>query len=299
MREYNLNNPSRQISFYGFHDGNPWAVMNNVEDYLSTVDPLAEELARRNYACLPPFDEITSKLFSSEPLAVRKDCFEKASVVYEQLATKKDTYAPQTSPELYEQALQDARVVLAGVEYIAGLSNYEGDAAWAQNVNWIMNAQGSDSKIAVWAHNRHIQRSITYATLGSLLVDEYGNDVRIIGTTFYSGAFTAVSSTFSLESSPEIERFVETKVAIPSRNSYEYYFHLAGLPAFILDLRQNSPNAPLPGWLLEPKTLRSVGAIAVQGIEDRQSHLANLPQEYDAIIYLRDTSPTNLLPPID
>jgi erythromycin esterase-like protein len=72
----------------------------------------------------------------------------------------------------------------------------------------------------------------------------------------------------------------------------EWFFHSAGMPRFILDLRQASYDDPASSWLLGELIYRTIGAVAVDGF-----YLTNrLTQNFDGIIYFEQTSPSHLLP---
>jgi erythromycin esterase-like protein len=75
--------------------------------------------------------------------------------------------------------------------------------------------------------------------------------------------------------------------------SFEYYFHKAGLPRFILDLRRASPDSAASAWLTKTLDFRSIGALAME----EQFHPIRIHELFDALVYLEETTATELLRP--
>jgi len=122
--------------------------------------------------------------------------------------------------------------------------------------------------------------------VGQLVRQQYGNDVRLIGFTTYTGTVTAAS---------EWDGPAERKRVKPALNeSYEALFNQIGEAGFLLSLRDNKS---LSNLLRDPRLERAIGVIYLPQTE-RQSHYFNakLPDQFDVVIHFDET---NALTPLE
>jgi erythromycin esterase-like protein len=138
-------------------------------------------------------------------------------------------------------------------------------------------------KIIIWAHNAHISTSEDYgAGMGRYLNSEYS--IYSIGFSLGQGYFTGADLTNggNLGSYP---------LQPPIEDSYESFFIQSKYPNFFLDLKgikRVSGNE----WLFESRKLRYIGA----GIYGRYQFVkTNLTGNFDAIIFVKDSTPSHLL----
>jgi protein-L-isoaspartate(D-aspartate) O-methyltransferase len=118
--------------------------------------------------------------------------------------------------------------------------------------------------------------------LGQLCRREFGRDCYIIGFGTHGGRVAAASDW----GGP-----MEIKDIVPSlRSSYERMCHDAGVPCFMLPLR-DGPEA-LKAALLEPRLQRAIGVIYRPQTE-RASHYfqAVLPDQFDEYVWIDATGP--------
>ena len=81
----------------------------------------------------------------------------------------------------------------------------------------------------------------------------------------------------------------------PEFGTYEFGFRAAELPRFALDLR-TPLNDPAAGWLRGPLPFRSVGSGYAPANPEWFFMNVSLPDAFDAVVYLDQTSQTRLLP---
>jgi erythromycin esterase len=149
----------------------------------------------------------------------------------------------------------------------------------AKNIQWIVNQAPPGSKIVLWAHDYHVSRYD--GAMGSYLASQYGKDYVVLGFGFHEGSYNAVGP-----------QGLKPYTAAPSfPGSAEYVFHHTGMPQFILDLRQASPDSSGSAWVIDDVQFRTIGAVPVDGFA-----VTRLVHDYDAIIYLDHSSPSTLLP---
>lgn len=287
MRSHNENpGDAPQVSFVGFDAQYAHVAMDNVLEYLEQVDPASVEQASASYACLDGY-QFKMYEYSELPVSDQAACREGLQAVYDLVQ------ASQGDSEARAQALQNARVVLQ-VEDISGDGGYAArDRYMADNLAWLLEQAGPDAKIVLWAHNDHI--ALTNATgdkaMGGYLHEMYGDEMLVVGFTFYQGAFNA----FNMSGSGSPGAITEFQIALPPEGSHEQRLNGAELPLFFLDLRQVEANSPAADWFLEPHHLRHIGAGYDQTIPKSFFEWGILPQAYDALIYFQETSPSQLL----
>ncbi len=174
-------------------------------------------------------------------------------------------------------AIQCARLVQQCLEVIAGSATR--DECMARNVEWLLSHGATGTKVALWAHNAHVARQ--EGSLGGFLARRHGPDLVSFGFAFHEGRYNAVR-----------DGRVQANNAVPGiAGSAEEVFHAAGLPRFLLDLRQASRRDTSAAWLDREIQFRSIGTLATDGF-----HLANIRRQYDAIIYVERSTPSALLP---
>jgi erythromycin esterase len=159
------------------------------------------------------------------------------------------------------------------------------DRYMAENAAWWLEREGAGAKMVIWAHNAHV--STAPGWMGSHLRARFGQEMRVMGFSFYQGSFTAVNldggpfGTYSFGPAPE--------------GSYEHYFHSAGLPRFILDLRV-STNSTATRWLAGPRPVREIGCCHRPSLADWGIRSVSLPSLYDAIIHFENTTNSQIIP---
>jgi erythromycin esterase-like protein len=146
---------------------------------------------------------------------------------------------------------------------------------------------GRKAKIIVWAHNSHLGDACATSmsasgelNIGQLVRERFGLEAFAIAFTTYSGTVTAARDW----GQPAERRNVRPAL----RDSYERLFHTTDIPRFWLDLReQTETNALLTKERLE----RAIGVI-YRPESERWSHYfeARLPEQFDAVIHLDETS---------
>jgi erythromycin esterase len=193
-----------------------------------------------------------------------------------------------STPQEYRDALQAARILAQLTRACAGTVFVERDAAMAENVRWLIEEAFPGQKIVLWAHNGHVSAAPNGGEkmLGGHLRDCYGDQMVVIGFALHHGAIRA-------------KRIADGKfqpgppTALPlcsaKPTSVEALFNETGLPRFILDLRRIPEGDALGRWLAGTRPHRSIGAGHDPDHDNSYSHV-NLPAEYDAIVFIAESS---------
>ena len=154
---------------------------------------------------------------------------------------------------------------------------------------------GTRTKAVVWEHNSHIgdARATTMGdsgewNVGQLARESFGDDAILVGFTTYTGTVAAASDWGSV---------VERKRVRPGLpGSFEALFHGLGPANFLLPMRG---NAELEEDLSDLRLERAIGVI-YRPQSERLSHYfeARLPQQFDAVIHLDETTAVEPLDPV-
>jgi len=281
MRTFNSSGRGR-IQFTGFDMQYPLVAARITRDFVAKSLP----------ALLPQLTEAHAKVTAVASLqltaATQPRILEAAFAAKEIRELLEDSYDEliKSSPAAeVEWAIQNARVTEQAVFVKIG-GGLHRDEMMALNTRWILD-QNPGAKMAIWAHNYHVSR--TPGAQGAHLARFLGADYAVLGFSFYSGRFTALS----VRPDGSFGPLNSANVAVtPYPGSIEYMFHETGPPRFILDLRQARPDNA-GAWLLSGMDAREVGSVAVEGFFPRPT----ITRDFDALIYFDQTTNSVLLPP--
>ena len=176
-----------------------------------------------------------------------------------------------------EWAIQNARVVLQCTQMRAGTVTR--DASMAANVKWILD-QNPKAKIVLWAHNGHVGRQGSFASMGSELSRMYGPQMVIFGFTFHQGSFQAVS-----QGGKGLKDFT---VPPAPAGSLDTTLASAGIPLFALDLHR--AQGPAAAWLAEGHDSRNIGALYPEDQPFALMYPLKASEAYDALFFVEKTS---------
>lgn len=292
MRRYNADpaNP-RKVSFVGVDAQFPTLAMDTTLAYLRRVDPGGAALAAERYACFRPYSNNSrgsSALdYSTLPAQQQQECRARVQSVHDYLTTSRARLEAASSPAEHAFALQAARLAVQGEDVRSRRDSWSRDRYMAENVGWWLNRAGTGSKMVIWAHNAHVSTAPEW--MGKHLRERFGQGVRIFGFSFYEGSFTAVN----LDGGP-LGPYTLGPAPV---GSYEHFFHAAGLPRFILDLRVSTAT-PATGWLAGPRLVQEVGCCHRPSVANWGVKTVSLPSLYDAVIHFESTTASRLLPAV-
>jgi len=189
----------------------------------------------------------------------------------------------------WREARQDAVVIQQAVRMmIAGKTGTTvRDEAMAANVAWILEQEGPEAKIMVWAHNGHVRAAPTSGQtwMGGYLRNRLGKEMVIMGFAFNQGSFQAIDASKGL-------REFTLKPAL--QGSLDAVLAETKIPLFAVDLRAASTR-PVADWLKSPQKSREIG---VSYSEDQQLPLLEqAPAEaFDVLLFVEATSRARSLP---
>lgn len=306
MRRHNTGpGATNPLRFYGFDMQWPERAASGALAYLDRVDPVLAAAARQRFGHLAiPFSDPDAAGY--RPVVDRDFDASVREAVGAALAAfdaNRKRWSAATSAVDWTVARQHVRVLWQWVE-----ANRDGgrrygavrDAAMAENIRWILEREGPDAKVVVWAHNAHVanavadHRSDGSAWAGRHLRRMFGDEMVNVGFLYNRGGFTALDAAadpsrgpraFTVDSAPE--------------ETAEARFAAAGLRLAVVDLRRLPADTPEAEWFRSRRPTRySWGDFDPSAPADYFAGYV-LPEAFDALAYVDATTPTRLLEPAD
>jgi erythromycin esterase len=158
------------------------------------------------------------------------------------------------------------------------------DKYMAENIKWILDYEGQDSKIMLWAHNEHLNKSdIWHKRMGYNLKQEYKEQYYVIGFDFNKGSFLAF----------DVKTFRPTIFTVPDADekSSGYFFSTLNIPEFFIDMEKAvKENAAAKSFFTNRILQRSTGGTFDMS-KEKDTYLKDpLYTYYDGLIFVNNTS---------
>ena len=286
--------PDRRVSFHGLDLYSLYTSAAEVIAYLEEVDPTAAAVARQRYGCLTPWQgdpaaygkaALVERLATCEPEVV--------SMLSDLLRRRVERISAGDGEELFD-ATQNARLV-AGAERYYRVMYYGSIESWNlrdqhmfDTLLALLDRQGQDSRVVVWAHNSHVGDAAATEmgargefNVGHLCRRQFGDQACAVGFGTDRGTVAAAG---------EWGEPMEVMAVRPSHSaSYERLCHDSGVPAFLLHLRHPARDS-LRDELTAARLERAIGVIYRPDTE-LESHYfqAILPTQFDEYVWFDES----------
>ncbi len=292
MRAYNTTAaPAAQVRFLGFDMQFASLPADTVEAFVAREMPTQVDSVGAWLACLRPFRRIDGVEprplveYAGLPTAERTAC-------RNNLAKIADALEGYTGSAPAANAQQSARV-LQQWERVAGAPStssriVERDLAMADNVSWLRSQAPTNTGMMLWAHNGHV--AMRQPWMGRYLRDRYSDDYRAVALLFRTGSFTAQA----LPIGTGLRSFQAS--VVPSA-SMEWALGLAGGSHLMFDARQLTAPGVTDGLAFRgPLSMRSIGSAFNPSAELSNFAVQMLPDDFDHVLYMRETTASRTLP---
>ena len=300
LRAYN-EETHRGVSFSGLDLYSMYTSASEVVRYLDRVDPTAATAARERYGRLTPWQHDPAAYGHAALVGRMQSCEQDVVAMLRDLLAKRLDYAAQDGDEFFDAA-QNARVV-AGAENYYRTMYYGSVASWNlrdqhmfDTVRSILAHRGPDTKLVVWEHNSHVGDAMATEmsvrgehNVGQLCRQAFADDLFIVGFGTDHGTVAAAH---------DWDEPMERMQVRPARvDSYERLCHDAGVPAFLLHLR-DAVRDELRDELAEPRLERAIGVVYRPDTELASHYFqAILPAQFDEYIWFDETEAVHALAP--
>lgn len=298
LHGYNQEQPeNRRVGFYGLDLYSLFTSINSVIEYLGRIDPAAAEEAKKRYACFDRFERDLQDYGFMSAYGLSQSCEEDVIRQLMELRQHAWDYAHrdgQIAEEAFFNAEMNARLARNAEKYYRTM--FQGrvnswnlrDTHMFETLNSLINhlSQHREAKVVVWAHNSHIGNAAATDmgnmgefNIGQLARQQFQHMAFLVGFSTDTGTVTAASN---WDAPAERKR---VRPALP--HSYEHLFHQAGIPNYMLVLRNDRALSET----LRPSRLERAIGVIYQPATERQSHYfkASLPEQFDAVIHLDET----------
>ncbi|MDQ2715101.1 MAG: erythromycin esterase family protein [Chloroflexota bacterium] len=305
VRAYDAN-PShgQKVRFAGFDcQVIETITFDQVAQYLQAVDPQNAARVTFLYRGLRPDPAIPFTKYSASyfqlPQSTRKQYAVQAQQVYDLLKQRETQDVARSSSQAFAQALQEARVIVQGTQFMTlnpndpqalAQSSQQRDAFMAENSAWLHEHADGGGKLVLWAHDGHIQ-TVGSTPMGMHLRERYPSQYLAIGTSFYQGSFNARG----MDDSGRFTPLQSFSVQAPEQGSYNDMFGHAGFSLYALDLRY-IPAGSVGQWMNGPHGFLTIGAAYDSAIGDTFYASLSLPESFDVIIHIQKVTASHLIP---
>ena len=293
MREWNAAGNQPRVSFTGFDMQHPGVAIDSVVAFTIGIDRALGDSVYAAYGCLAPFRNVGTRSanftgYRQLDAGQQDACKARVNSVDSLFADRRAAWAATAGADRTDLMQRLARLVSQWEDH-ARPSGGSRDSYMAENAAWWRSRPGVAGTM-LWAHNGHIARS-PFA-MGSHLASRYGADYVNVAQTFSAGFFNAVHQL----PSGSLGALMPHNVSGAWPASIEALFHATGMQRAIFDARVTLNGGPIGEPLRRRLTIRTIGAVfAPLASPGNYQAPVVLPDDYDLVIWFRDTGASRLL----
>jgi erythromycin esterase len=288
MRQHNAYSAHKtKVTFTGFDAQYSAAAAVAIKSYLTQVDPA---FAAAFVPRLLPFADDSLEYRTLSEAAV-EELQLTVQDLGERLLAEERSYVTRSTLQEWHLACQHARILRQVDEHRRAGDDKKSrymirDRAMAENIAWILENEGPQSRMVVWAHNGHVARDPrgifdgAVESMGMHLSRRFDPEFVAVGFAFGEGAFQAVVT------EGDSRGLREVAVGSAPAETLDALLARTGIPMFMVDLRRVADDvAP---WFREPQTTREIGAF-FEGEEAMRETIVPMAR-YDLLAFIAKTT---------
>ncbi len=286
---YNRNAPSASdVKFCGFGVQRPQKAMNNVVEYLFSIDSTAaqfiDSLYSEYHSYCWKYPEVSTNIMNN--------CRARVQIAFDTLNNQKDKYELMSSIEEYTRAHFFAEFVVRSEQVLRNNMDDLRKTYMMDLIDYIFNQSDPNSKMVIWNHNVNVGNFTN--GFGHRLKVKYNQDIINFGFNIYQGYFFAhlLNPVDGSYSSPCL-----FELPASPKESYEEYLHSVDIPMYFLDINSNilPQGNPETEWLYGPKKTKEIELYYEPYNTDQYFKSIQLKDIYDIMIYLENVDKSELL----
>lgn len=285
IKDYNSDNEEyRQIRFYGMDDQSGMGINTLVRQYVTNQNlAVPEEL-------LAVADSCANKRMMSAPakewVAENVAKLKKLRSIVDEHASIQSIYEKLEEGDEICHALD---VLIQYTNFIAKPNQEQRDNDMFDNVKWIVQHEGENSKAFVWAHNDHINKktlgSFGNTSIGRRLKDFYKDGYYSTGFDFGKGKLYGLTFT-GKERKPQATTYNLEK---PYGSTYAEVLIQAQPETFFVDMATTEKDPVTAKFFSSNKKQLTTGGGGYHP-KDRSLYKRNYTETYDGLIFVENVS---------
>lgn len=307
MRDYNKKAPEgKKLKIYGIDIQIPGQAIEVVISYIKKVAPEYTEIAEDAINPLR-FQNLNRLKWgrNKEEKAITKS---RLLELIGFLALNQVRFIRETSAEEFEKVMQHARTLAQFNDTFSrprinpkdptNSMAARRDFYMAETIDYIMNKEGPEIRIVVWAHNSHISLGetrymygevlIIHPSMGSHLRKNFGDAYYALGFTFNQGSFQSYNVNKEDEQYRKLNEF---DVGPASEGQVGWYFARPGIENYIVDFRFTPKDEKIADWLNFPLLIRHFGAtFSLKRPLKKYIYPIILGEQFDGMIFIGKTT---------
>ncbi|WP_169796719.1 erythromycin esterase family protein [Chondromyces crocatus] len=288
MRAYN-EDPShpQKLAFHGFDIQSPASSVRALLTYLRQVD---RSFGAEAEQALRPLDsQFDVFRYDRRGASVWEATRTGLERIAQRLESERDGYIQRSSAAAWKTARLHLDVVRQAEPGLAQGGDAPGtrDQAMAKNVLSLLDLEGPQAKMVLWAHNLHVARGQLNgsATMGEHLHQALGKDQVSLGLAFDQGSFQAQ------DISPGALRALrDFSVGVLQKGSLDATLGRLGVPILALDLRRAPAGSEAAAWLEAPLQSRTIGPSFQEGAASSYVREISPRASFDALLFVERTT---------
>ncbi len=317
MRQYNLDlHHQRKLNFYGFDTQKAFTYgFPALRQYFDRIDNIfTPRLSNIEAQVNEQRRLLSGKSGREQAIQHKEEVAGKLRTVIEQLQNNQVLYVSRSTANEWSMMLRAAQMMLRAAQMMLlaqkdvfemGFSagNELRDRGMADNVGWILNQEGANSKVFVWAHNSHLNRDPEYRPnyldspyrpkeipagepttkqMGSFLKAIHKEDLYTIGFEFDGGTFQT-----QFFDSPGSKPVVKPVALEPApRDTLPYVLTQVGTPLYFVDFSHAARSQVVEKWLVKKQKAHFYGGMMTA---QRSFELIRLARSYDGLVFVKQT----------
>ena len=301
MRSYNADPlHTKKVKFYGFDMQTPSLALKLTLQNLRKIDQIQAGTLEKPLSLLAnPF---TAPDFVLLPKEKKEEAAAAIRTILKLFDEHKHDFINRGSVSEWDIMRQQAIIVAQHIESkmnATGLINLDPavrDRSMADNIRWILDHEGAETKMVIWAHNLHVA---THTIMGNNLREKFGQDMCVFGFTFNQGSFQAAEYPVGymqyllFPSEKGVHPFTVTPYKSEISVSLDVMLAEAGLKYAVINLHALPKDGLVAKWFGEGQLTRNIGSV-YSDLNGAGFSKLTLTKSYDAIFFVENSTASHL-----
>ncbi len=301
MRSYNADPlHTKKVKFYGFDMQSPSLALKVTLQNLRKLDQIQAETLEKPLALLAnPF---TAPDFVLLPKEKKVEAAAAIKTIIKFFDEHKPDFINRGNTSEWDKMRQQAIIVAQHIESKMNATDFINldpvvrDRSMADNIRWILDHEGAETKMVIWAHNLHVA---THTTMGNNLRKMLGDDMCVFGFAFNQGSFQAAEYPVGyiqyllFPSENGVHPFTVTPYQSETSVSLDVVLADAGLKYAAINLHAMPKDGLVAKWFGEGQLTRNIGSVYSDLYGTGFSKLA-LNKIYDALFFVENSTASHL-----